>query len=62
MEGYLKITHELSEKFDKFELTRIPQGEKTLVYVLAALASTSDLVVKRFMLVEGIEIPNAQNA
>lgn len=54
MEAYLKITHELSEQFDKFELTKIPLGENTSADALAALASTSVPLVKRIIPIEGI--------
>lgn len=58
MEAYLKITHELSGQFDKFELTRIPRGENSSADALAALASTLDSLVKRIIPAEGIEKPN----
>ncbi|KAG2304230.1 hypothetical protein Bca52824_032881, partial [Brassica carinata] len=39
-------------------LTRIPRGENSSADALAALASTSDPLVKRIIPVEGIEKPS----
>lgn len=58
MEAYLAILQEIGHQFDHFGLTRIPRGENTLADALAALASTSNLTVRRIILVEGIENPS----
>lgn len=43
---YLKVVHDLSNQFNKFELTRIPRGENISADALAALVSTSDPTVR----------------
>lgn len=54
MEAYHTVVKGLAQKFNKFELVRIPRGEKTSADALAALASTFDLYLKRIILVECI--------
>ncbi|KAL1204506.1 hypothetical protein V5N11_019458 [Cardamine amara subsp. amara] len=58
MEAYLQVVRDLVKQFDKFELTRIPRGENTSADAVAALASTSDPLVKRIIPVEGISSPS----
>ncbi|XP_024010604.1 uncharacterized protein LOC112086031 [Eutrema salsugineum] len=58
MGAYLKVVQDLVQKFDEFELTRIPRGENTSAYALAALASTSDPDLRRTILVKFIERPS----
>ncbi|XP_056849746.1 uncharacterized protein LOC130499575, partial [Raphanus sativus] len=58
MGAYLEVVQNLTRQFDKFELTRIPRGENSSADALAALASTSDPLVKRIIPVEGIEKPS----
>lgn len=58
MEAYLKVVCELTKQLDRFELTRIPRGENTSADALAALASTSDPLLKRVIPVEGIDKPS----
>ncbi|KAL1219663.1 hypothetical protein V5N11_032314 [Cardamine amara subsp. amara] len=58
MEAYLQVVRDLVKQFDKFVLTRIPRGENTSADALAALASTSDPLVKRIIPVEGISSPS----
>jgi len=58
MGAYLEVVLNLTKQFDKFELTRIPRGENSSADALAALASTSDPLVKRIIPVEGIEKPS----
>ncbi|XP_024013210.1 uncharacterized protein LOC112087533 [Eutrema salsugineum] len=55
MGAYLKVVRVLVQKFDEFELTRIPRGENTSADALAALASTSDPDLRRTIPVEFIE-------
>ena len=57
MEAYHAILQEISQQFDKFELTKIPRGDNTSADALAALASTSNPAMKRVIPVEGIEKP-----
>ncbi|KAL1223377.1 RNA-directed DNA polymerase-like protein [Cardamine amara subsp. amara] len=58
MEAYLQVVRDLVKQFDKFELTRIPRGENTSADALAALASTSDPLIKRIIPVEGNSLPS----
>lgn len=58
MEAYLTVLKEITQQFDKFELTKIPRGDNTSTDALAALASTSNPAVKRIIPVEGIEKPS----
>ncbi|XP_024009251.1 uncharacterized protein LOC112084363 [Eutrema salsugineum] len=60
MGAYLKVVRELVQKFDEFELTRIPRGENTSADALAALASTSDPDLRRTIPVEFIERPSIE--
>ncbi|XP_024015869.1 uncharacterized protein LOC112089125 [Eutrema salsugineum] len=60
MGAYLKVVRDLVQKFDKFELTRIPRGENTSADALAALASTSDPDLRRTIPVEFIERPSIE--
>ncbi|XP_024016116.1 uncharacterized protein LOC112089278 [Eutrema salsugineum] len=60
MRAYLKVFRELVQKFDEFELTRIPRGEHTSADALAALASTSDPDLRRTIPVEFIERPSIE--
>ncbi|XP_024016193.1 uncharacterized protein LOC112089676 [Eutrema salsugineum] len=60
MGAYLKVVRELVQKFDEFELTRIPQGENTSADALAALVSTSDPDLRRTIPVEFIERPSIE--
>ncbi|XP_056860130.1 uncharacterized protein LOC130508574, partial [Raphanus sativus] len=57
MGACLEVVQNLTKQFDKFELTRIPRGENSSADALAALASTSDPLVKRIIPVERIEKP-----
>ena len=57
MEAYLAILREITQQFDKFELTKIPRGDNMSADALAALASTSNLAIRRVIPVEGIEKP-----
>lgn len=47
MDAHLAVLHETTQQFDEFELTKIPRGENTSADALAALASTSNHVVKK---------------
>ncbi|XP_013608132.1 PREDICTED: uncharacterized protein LOC106314869 [Brassica oleracea var. oleracea] len=58
MEAYISVLQEITQQFDKFELTKIPRGDNTSADALAALASTSNPVVKRIIPVEGIDKPS----
>ncbi|XP_024006130.1 uncharacterized protein LOC112082830 [Eutrema salsugineum] len=60
MGSYLKVFRELVQKFDDFELTRIPRGENTSADTLAALALTSDPDLRRTIPVEFIERPSIE--
>ncbi|XP_024009451.1 uncharacterized protein LOC112084535 [Eutrema salsugineum] len=60
MGAYLKVVRELVQKFDEFELTRIPRGENTSADALAALASTSDPDLRRTIPVEFIKRPSIE--
>ncbi|XP_024015923.1 uncharacterized protein LOC112089179 [Eutrema salsugineum] len=55
MGAYLKVVRELVQKFDEFELTRIPRGKNTSADALVALASTSDPDLRRKIPVEFFE-------
>ena len=55
MEAYLELVKKFVQQFDAFDLVRIPRGENTMADALAALASTSDLTLKRRILVDCIE-------
>jgi len=46
MEAYLEVVKDLAKNFKKFKLIRIPQGENTTAYALAALALTFDPKLK----------------
>ncbi|XP_019101801.1 PREDICTED: uncharacterized protein LOC109133268 [Camelina sativa] len=54
MDVYLWVVRSLTEHFSSFELTKIPRGENSAADALAALASTSDPLVKRVIPVERI--------
>lgn len=54
MEAYFTIRHEIAQRFEEFELTRITRGENTSADAIAALASASN---PRIIPVEGIENP-----
>ncbi|XP_013645662.1 uncharacterized protein LOC106350303 [Brassica napus] len=57
MEAYLSVLQEIAQQFHNFELTKIPRGDNTSADALAALASNSNLAVKRIIPVEGIDKP-----
>ncbi|XP_018436085.2 uncharacterized protein LOC108808435 [Raphanus sativus] len=58
MEAYLAVLRGITQQFDEFELTRIPRGENTSADALVALASTSNLTIRRVIPVEGIDRPS----
>ena len=58
MEAYLKVVKDFTTQFKQFTLTQIHRGENTYADALAALASTSDPDLKRFILVETIKQPS----
>ena len=58
MDAYLKLVQNLAQEFDCFALTRILRSENVQADVLAALASSSDPILKRLILVEFIEHPS----
>ena len=58
MDAFLKLVQNLAQEFDCFALTRIPRSENVQADALAALASSSDLGLKRVILVEFIEHPS----
>ncbi|XP_024010591.1 uncharacterized protein LOC112086024 [Eutrema salsugineum] len=60
MGAYLGVVQDLVQKFDEFELTRIPRGENTSADALAALASTSDPDLRRTIPVKFIERPSIE--
>jgi len=60
MEAYIAHVQNQAKQFDEFELTRIPRGENTSADALAALASTSDLNLRRVIQVELIEKPSIE--
>ena len=55
MKNYKSIVRDLAEQFDKFELTRILQGEDMAADALVALASTLGPNMKRVIYVEAID-------
>ncbi|KAG7529651.1 Ribonuclease H domain [Arabidopsis suecica] len=60
MEAYIAHVQNQAKQFDEFELTRIPRGENTAADALAALASTSDLNLRKVIPVELIEKPSIE--
>ncbi|CAL9221091.1 unnamed protein product [Arabidopsis halleri] len=60
MDAYLKVVQRLSKQFTEFELTKIPRGDNAPADALAALASTSDLDLRRVIPVESIDHPSIE--
>ena len=58
MESYLDLVRELSKKFERFELSRVPQAKNSVVDALAALASSSEVTVARIIPFETISQPS----
>jgi len=58
MEAYLYQVRELTTKFEKFDLIKIPRAENSAADALAALASTSEVTVTRIIPVETIAQPS----
>lgn len=60
MEAYRDLVRKLTWHFEKFGLIKIPRAENTSADALAALASTSDPIIKRVLPVEGITKPSIE--
>ncbi|XP_010506877.1 PREDICTED: uncharacterized protein LOC104783415 [Camelina sativa] len=58
MDAYLKVVRDLSQKFESFEIIKIPRSDNAPADALAMLASTSDPDLRRVILVESIEQPS----
>ena len=58
MEAYLNLVRELTGKFEQFELTRVPRAENSAADALAALPSTSEVIIARVIPVETISNPS----
>jgi len=58
MEAYLDQVRELTTKFEKFELIKVPRAENSAADALAALASTSEVTITRIIPVETIAQPS----
>ncbi|XP_010419143.1 PREDICTED: uncharacterized protein LOC104704812 [Camelina sativa] len=55
MDAYLKVVRNLSQKFEFFELVKIPRSDNAPADALATLASTSDPNLRRVIPVESID-------
>ncbi|XP_010456736.1 PREDICTED: uncharacterized protein LOC104738227 [Camelina sativa] len=55
MDAYLKVVRDLSQKFEFFELVKIPRSDNAPADALATLASTSDPDLRRIIPVESID-------
>ncbi|XP_010495640.1 PREDICTED: uncharacterized protein LOC104772759 [Camelina sativa] len=58
MDVYLKVVRDLSQKFEFFELVKIPRSNNAPADALAMLASTSDPDLHRVIPIENIDHPS----
>ncbi|KAF8106370.1 hypothetical protein N665_0142s0009 [Sinapis alba] len=61
MDAYLKIVQDLAQYFDHFLLTRIPHSENSHADALAALASSSDMGLKKLIPAKFIQHPSIRS-
>ncbi|XP_033138748.1 uncharacterized protein LOC117129295 [Brassica rapa] len=60
MNAYLQVVQKLSQDFTNFTLTKIPRSDNSSADALAALASTSDPLLRRMIPVESIDKPSIE--
>ena len=58
METYMDLVRDLPNKFERFELIKVPRAENSAADALAALASTSEVTITRIIPVETIAQPS----
>ncbi|XP_010474062.1 PREDICTED: uncharacterized protein LOC104753517 [Camelina sativa] len=58
MDAYLKVVRDLSQKFEFFELVKIPRSDNAPADALETLASTSDPDLRRIIPMESIDRPS----
>jgi len=54
----MDLVRDLPDKFERFELIKVPRAENSAADALAALASTSEVTITRIIPVETIAQPS----